>query len=51
MFNPDIEDVFLWSDGTWCYRCELQEMQHMSDDFEVLLFDSPEYLVFMEKFN
>lgn len=33
------EDVMAWPDGTWCYRFELWEMTHMSDDFEVIPFD------------
>lgn len=36
----DSEDVLRWPDGTWCYRYELPEMSHMSDDFEVLPFGS-----------
>lgn len=34
----DSEDAFLWPDGTWCYRHQLAEMAHMSDDFEVVPF-------------
>ena len=30
------EDIVLWCDGTWCYREELEEMTHMSDDFIVI---------------
>lgn len=37
------EDICLWSDGTWCHRFELEEMTHMSDDFEVIPVDSPRY--------
>lgn len=29
-------DIFVWSDGTWCYREDYWEMTHMSDDFYVL---------------
>lgn len=25
--------ICYWSDGTWCYRHELEQMAHMSDDF------------------
>lgn len=25
-----------WPDGTWCYRWELEQMTHMSDDFATL---------------
>ena len=44
----DLEDVLVWSDGTWCYRYELWEMTHMSDDFSVLYFGTDEYWKFFE---
>lgn len=25
--------ICFWPDGTWCYRHELEQMTHMSDDF------------------
>ena len=31
--SPD--DICMWPDGTWCYRSELSEYSHMSDDYEV----------------
>ena len=36
-------DVILWSDGTWCFGYELQQMTHMSDDYEVIACDTPRY--------
>lgn len=39
----DPEDILLWPDGTWCYRHELAEMSHKSDDFEVITEQSPQY--------
>lgn len=39
--SPD--DILRWPDGTWCYRSELWGMQHMSDDYEVITQDNPEY--------
>lgn len=30
------EDVILWPDGTWCYRHDLEDYSHMSDDYEVV---------------
>lgn len=39
--SPD--DILRWPDGTWCYRSELWGMQHMSDDYEVITQDHPEY--------
>ena len=44
----DSEDIFLWCDGVWCYRYELYEMNHKSDDYEVLPFESARYLKFIE---
>lgn len=52
--TQDIEDILLWPDAddmtgpTWCFRHELSQMTHMSDDFEVLPFDSPRYQRFLE---
>lgn len=42
------DDVCLWPDGTWCYRYELPEMSHMSDDYQVLAFGSADYVVFLD---
>ena len=44
----NIEDLLMWSDGTWCYRYELSEMNHMSDDYRVIAFDSDEYKELMK---
>lgn len=42
------EDICVWSDGTWCYGEELEEMlSFMSDDFQVLKFDTQEYWEFL----
>lgn len=50
---PDSEDILLWPDDmtgpTWCYRYELGEMSHMSDDFEVLPFESDRHREFLER--
>jgi hypothetical protein len=43
------EDILIWADCTWCYRYELSEMNHMSDDYFVLQSDSPNWLLFLEK--
>ena len=32
----DPNDVILWPCGTWCYREELHEFGHKSDDYEVI---------------
>lgn len=42
MINSEL-DIFLWSDNTWCYRQELNQMTHMSDDFIVIPFGSLYY--------
>lgn len=34
--KPDGVDYCLWPDGTWCERDEVEEMNHMSDDYIVL---------------
>jgi hypothetical protein len=42
------EDILVWSDeGTWCYRYELPEMQHRSDDYMVLSFESKDWWDFI----
>lgn len=43
-----LEDILVWSCGTWCYREELNQMSHMSDDYQVLWFDTPAYISFMQ---
>lgn len=43
------DDVLVWPDGTWCYRHELHEMSHMSDDYLTLLEDSPEWESFIRE--
>lgn len=41
--NPD--DVIRWPDDSWCYRHELAEFNHKSDDYEVLAVGTPAYAV------
>jgi hypothetical protein len=36
--NP--EDIYLWSDNTWCYRHDLEQYQHMSDDYLLIPYGS-----------
>ena len=31
--TPTEIQICYWPDGTWCYRHELEQMSHMSDDF------------------
>lgn len=42
------DDIFAWPDGTYCYRRELEEMTHMSDDWCVYYVDTPEFEEFCE---
>lgn len=39
----DIEDVFLWPDGVWCYRYEFEEMTHKSDDYQIIKYGTKEH--------
>lgn len=48
-YKQDSEDIMLWSDGTNCYRYELSEMNHMSDDYIVLYYNSEGYLNFIKE--
>lgn len=41
------EDVFVWPDGTWCYRHEASEFSHMSDDYYVLYMGTQEWQDFL----
>lgn len=41
-------DLFCWPDGTWCMRAEAAEYAHMSNDYSVLVADTPEWHVFLE---
>ena len=34
--KEDDEDVILWPDGYWCFRFELEEHPHRSDDYRVI---------------
>lgn len=44
----DLEDVFIWPCGAWCYRYERSQMTHHSDDCKVLYFGTKEYEDFFE---
>jgi len=48
ILTANMEDLFLWPDGSSCYRYELHEMSFKSDDFVVLKFGSPEYMAYFE---
>lgn len=44
--KPHNDDILKWSDGSWCAREDLGEYPHMSDDYEVLFFESDEWQEF-----
>lgn len=40
MAKADLDDIIFWPDNEWCYRYELSEYAHKSDDYEVVPFGS-----------
>lgn len=38
-----LEDIIEWPDNSMCFREELEQMSHKSDDYRVIYFDSSEY--------
>jgi hypothetical protein len=49
MYQPSGCDILVWADNTWCYRSELSEMSHMSDDYDILYIGTDEYEDFTHK--
>jgi len=47
--SKNLEDVFVWPDGSWCYRCEIHEYRWISDDYSVVEYRSEEYKEFFMK--
>lgn len=41
--KPHPEDYLKWPDGSWCQREVLDEYPHMSDDYEVVFVNTPEW--------
>ena len=39
MITIDSEDIIIWSDCYWCYRYELEEHPHRSDDYRVIYYN------------
>ncbi len=39
----DSEDAILWPFGVWCYRYELEEMAHKSDDYRIIKYGNKEH--------
>ena len=46
MYHPD--DILLWPNGSWCYRSDIQDMSHLSDDYQVLRADSKQWHEFIQ---
>jgi hypothetical protein len=45
-FDFDItnnEDMVMWPDSTWCFRHELNQFTHKSDDYYIIPFGSCEW--------
>jgi len=45
------DDIIVWPDGTTCYRHDLGDFGHMSDDYIVLPAGSAEWEAQVEKTN
>ena len=45
--TADIEDIFVWPSGEWCYRYEKDEFTHTSDDYSLVVFGTKEYDTFL----
>ncbi|EJT0117264.1 hypothetical protein NVX19_003515 [Salmonella enterica] len=44
-------DIFVWPEGSWCYRFEYSsdDFSWKSDDFCVIYLTTPEWREFLEK--
>lgn len=48
MVEMSSEDVFVWPDGSWCYREDAHgEFSWKSDDYYVIYFDTQEWQNFL----
>lgn len=47
--KTDPDDIIQWPCGTFCFRSELSQYGHKSDDYSVLYFDTCEWNEFMDK--
>lgn len=43
------QDIFLWPDGSFCYRCDAVYFTHMSDDYEVIPYGTTRHATFDEE--
>lgn len=46
MYHPD--DILLWPNGNWCYRSDIDDMSHLSDDYQILRADSEQWREFIQ---
>lgn len=46
---PEPDDIIRWPDGTMCFRDELAEFSHKSDDYEVVHLGTPAYEAALEE--
>ena len=44
--TADMDDVFLWSDGTWMHRYELSSHNAIPEECVILYFGTPEWEYF-----
>lgn len=42
------DDLIIWPNGTWCYRCDLHEFSFMSDDYQIIAEGSPKCKAFFD---
>jgi len=43
-------NLIIWPDDTWCFRFELEDYSHKSDDYYTLPFNSVECYQFLKEF-
>lgn len=48
VLNPQPDDILEWPDGTVCYRHQLPDMSHMSDDFTVVPVETERWAALVE---
>ena len=41
--KDELIEIYVWADGTWCEKDELEEMSHMSDDYRIEALSYIEY--------
>lgn len=47
--RPDGDDAIVWPCGTWCYRFELGQFAHKSDDFQVIPYGTQDYAKYLDE--